>query len=493
MRRAARALYDETAGLPIVSPHGHVDPALLSENRPFPEPTALLITPDHYVLRMLQSQGVPLDALGVRRADGSGGEADPRAVWKRFCALYHVFAGTPTRIWMDYVLAEVFGVDVVPDAASADRVYDHVAERLQSPEYRPRALFDRFGIEVLATTDAATDDLRHHAALRDERLAGGWAGDVRPTFRPDALIQIARPGWAGTLAEAERLAGFPIGSYDAFVRALEDRRRFFQALGAVATDHGAESPRTERLPDDEAARLFDRALEGRATPEDETDFTAHMLMEMARMSTEDGLVMQLHAGSLRNHNGPLEAEYGADKGADIPVQAEWTRNLRPLLNAYGTDAGAPGRPPFRLIAFTLDESTYARELAPLAGHYPALVLGPAWWFHDSLEGMRRYREQTTETAGIYNTAGFNDDTRAFCSIPARHDLARRVDANWLGGLVARHQVTMDEARRMARALAYELPRGTYRLDGGGEAGLAALASTNGHAADGHAVTDGQAR
>ncbi|MEM1042212.1 MAG: glucuronate isomerase [Bacteroidota bacterium] len=457
VRAAARQIYEATRDLPIVSPHGHVDPALLAEDRPFPEPTELLVAPDHYVFRMLYSQGIGLDDLGIPRADGTRADVDPRAVWRLFCSHYYLFAGTPTRAWLDYELHEVFGVEVVPSPETADRVYGQITERLASPEYRPRALFDRFGIEVLATTDAASDDLRHHAAIREANATGAWSGRVIPTFRPDAVMRIARAGWRDEIGALERAVGFEVGDYAAFVRALEDRRAFFREMGATATDHAAETPRTERLPEAEAERLFDRALRGEATPADEADFAAHLLMELARMSAADGLVMQLHAGSLRDHNDALADRYGPDMGADIPLRTEWTRNLRPLLAAYGNSER------FRLIVFTLDESTYARELAPLAGHYPALLLGPPWWFHDSVEGMRRFRERTTETAGFFNTAGFNDDTRAFCSIPARHDLARRVDANYLGGLVARHQLSAAEARDIATALTVELPRRAYRL------------------------------
>ena len=471
-RSAARAVYEETRGLPIVSPHGHVDPALLAEDRPFPEPTALLVTPDHYVFRMLHSQGVDLDALGVPRADGSHSGADPREVWRLFCGCWHLFAGTPTRAWLEYELAGLFGVRVVPSAETADAVYDHVAERLASPEYRPRALFERFGIEVLATTDAATDALEHHEAL----AADGWAGRVVPTFRPDALVRVARAGWRDELGRLAESVDAGVGSYGEFVGALRDRRAFFRERGAVATDHAAETARAGWLPDGERDAVFARALAGTATAEDEAAFTAHMLMAFAEMSADDGLVMQLHVGALRDHDGPLARRFGPDKGADIPLQTEFARALRPLLNEFAGGAGRPatGRPPFRLVAFTLDEATYARELAPLAGHYPGLVLGPAWWFHDSVEGMLRYRERTTESAGFYNTAGFNDDTRAFCSIPARHDLARRVDAHYLGRLVARHQVGIAEAREIGRALAYDLPRQAYRLDGDGARGGAAV-------------------
>jgi glucuronate isomerase len=350
-------------------------------------------------------------------------------------------------------LHDVFGVRTKLSGETAQRIYDEISEKLESSEFRPRALFDRFNIEVLTTTDAATDTLEHHRAIQES----GWQGRVIPAFRPDAVFRIAAPGWQAEVDKLGEVSGTPVSDYAGLIRALEERRAFFRSMGATATDHGVLEPRTERLPDDEAERLFQKARGGEATQADQARFEAHMLMEMARMSVEDGMVMQLHPGSLRDHNQRIFERYGMDKGADMPVATEYTRNLQPLLNAYGND------PAFTLVLFTLDESTYARELAPLAGHYPALRLGPPWWFHDSIEGMKRFREQTTETAGIYNTAGFNDDTRAFCSIPARHDLARRVDANFLAGLVARHIVDMEDAREMARALAYDLARNTYKL------------------------------
>ena len=457
IRRAARTIYETTQDLPILSPHGHVDPALLAENRPFPEPTELLITPDHYLLRMLYSQGISLDALGIPRADGRRADVDPREVWRLFCAHYHLFLGTPSRAWLDYELAEVFGVEVVPSAETADRLYDQIAETLEAPAFRPRALYDRFNLDVLATTDAASDDLQHHQTIREANASGEWTGRVLPTFRPDAVMQIATSAWRGALHQLELASGIEISDYASFMDALAARRAFFQSMGATATDHAVVAPRTSWLPDGERDAVFERALDGRATLDDQHAFEAHFLMEMARMSTEDGLVMQLHAGALRDHNTPLAATYGPDKGADIPVATEWTRNLQPLLTAFGNDTR------LRLILFTLDESTYARELAPLAGHYPAVRLGPPWWFHDSAEGMMRFRQRVTETAGLYNTAGFNDDTRAFCSIPARHDLARRLDANWLGRLVAQHRIALSDALYLGHELAIGLARAAYRL------------------------------
>ena len=453
VRRAAGALYEETARLPLICPHGHVEPALLAQNAQLPEPTALLITPDHYIYRMLYSRGVPMESLGIPTIDGTPFERDPRAVWRIFAAHRHLFLGTPTGAWMDHELHEVFGIEERLDAASADRVYDALAERLAATEFRPRALFERFRIEVLATTDAATDSLSHHRALvKDE-----WSGRMIPTFRPDALFRIASPTWTAELKALQVCVGRALPLYAAFREALVERRAVFQTLGCTATDHAVVEPFTAWLSHADIEALYQRARSGTATMSDQRMFEAHLLVEMAAMSVDDGLVMQLHAGAVRNHNTHIFTRFGTDKGADIPVQTEYTRNLHALLQRHGNDAR------LTLIVFTLDESTYARELAPLAGHYPALRLGPPWWFHDSVEGMTRFRERTTETTGLWNTVGFNDDTRAFCSIPARHDLNRRVDANWLARLVARHVIGMDDARMMARAAAYDLARDAYKL------------------------------
>ena len=453
VRNFARALYEETRDLPLICPHGHVDPAILSENAAFPEPAALLITPDHYIFRLLYSRGIPMESLGIPTRDGTPVESDPREIWQRFAEHYYLFRGTPTGVWLDHELYDLFEVRVKLDAGSAQFIYDQIAERLASPEFRPRALFERFNIEVLATTDKATDPLLHHQALRDS----GWAGRVVPTFRPDALFRIASPQWRDEVAALATASGRAITDLDAFVAAIADRRQLFKSLGGTATDHAVVSPHAARLSVKEAGAIFRRAVDGTATADDQAKFEAHMLMEMARLSIDDGLVMQLHPGALRDHNRAVFERFGPDMGGDIPVATEYTRNLAELLNAYGND------PRLTLVLFTLDETTYARELAPLAGHYPSVRLGPPWWFNDSIEGMTRFRQQVTETAGIYNTAGFNDDTRAFCSIPARHDLARRIDANYLAGLVARHVIDLDDARSMARALAYDLARETYRF------------------------------
>ncbi|MEO5588542.1 MAG: glucuronate isomerase [Gemmatimonadaceae bacterium] len=453
VRRAARAVYEETRALPLVCPHGHVDPALLSRNEPFPEPTGLLIVPDHYIFRMLYSQGIPLESLGIPQRDGIPVTTDPRAAWQILGDHWYLFRGTPTGVWLEHELYDVFGIRTKLDSDSAPGIYGEILACLQSPEFLPRSLFERFNIEVLATTDTATDPLAEHRAIRES----GWVGRVIPTFRPDAVFRIASPEWKAEIDSLGRIAGADITSYRLFIQTLEERRAFFRSLGAAATDHGVVAPYTERLSDSAVEAIFARGLSGDATVDDQSRFEAHMLMESARMSCDDGMVMQLHPGALRDHNTRILERFGRDKGADIPVTTEYTRNLRNLLETYGNDSR------LSLVVFTLDESTYARELAPLAGHYPALRLGPPWWFNDSIEGMMRFRTSVTETAGIYNTAGFNDDTRAFCSIPARHDLSRRVDANWLGGLVARHVIDRHDAREMGRALAYDLVRETYRL------------------------------
>ncbi len=453
VRRVARSLYEGTRDLPLVCPHGHVEAKLLADNAPFPEPTALLVTPDHYIVRMLYSQGVTMEALGVPSRDGVAVEGDARAIWQLFADHYHLFHGTPTGNWLNHELQSVFGIRYKLTGASAQVIYDQICERLASDEYRPRGLFERFNIEVLTTTDAASDPLMHHQRLRDS----GWEGKVLPCFRPDAIFRIASPAWRAALAAFEQSHGAPIGSFAGFIGALERRRAFFQSMGATSTDHAVMEPYASRLDNEKIERLFQAARLGTATAADQRLFEAHMLMEMARMSVNDGLVMQVHAGSFRDHNQRLAARFGNDVGGDVPLATEFTRNLHALLNDYGND------PRLTLVLFTLDESTYARELAPLAGHYPAVLLGPPWWFHDSIEGMLRFRQRTTETAGIYNTVGFNDDTRAFCSIPARHDLSRRVDANFLAGLVTRHVIDVGDAHAMARALAYDLARNAYKL------------------------------
>lgn len=454
-RGLARELYAEVRDLPLICPHGHVDPTVLSDpHATLGTPAELFIIPDHYVFRMLYSQGMPIETVGVAPRDGGAAERDHRLIWRRFCEQFHLFRGTPTGLWLSAELVEVFGITEKPAAASADRIYDQLVAMLARPEFAPRALFERFNIETLCTTDAATDDLPHHQSLRAE----GWGVRVRPTFRPDAVVNLRAPNWRADISRLAELVGFDITSHAGFVRALEQRRVYFKQLGATATDHAAETPFTAQLSAAEAENIFAAALRGAVTTEQAAAYTGHMLIEFARMSVEDGLVMQLHVGSARNHNDALFARFGPDKGADIPLATEWTRNLRPLLNAYGSD------PRFRLILFTLDESTYSRELAPLAGHYPALLLGPPWWFFDSVNGMRRYFEAVVETAGLYNTAGFNDDTRAFASIPARHDVWRRVSCDWIAGMAVEGLIDEDDAREMALDCAIRLARRAYKLE-----------------------------
>jgi glucuronate isomerase len=454
-RRIARELYEAVADLPLICPHGHVDPRLLAdEEASFGTPADLLIVPDHYVFRMLYSQGIPLESLGVPRIDGGPVERDHRRIWQTFAEHFYLFRGTPTGIWLTQELSEVFGVEEKLNGETAQAIYDQIEAKLATPEFRPRALFERFNIEVLTTTDTATDPLALHQAIRDS----GWQGNIRPTFRPDAVVNLLTPGWRENIEALSEISGITIHSYATFVQALEDRRSYFKGMGATATDHAAATALTLELGPQEAEAIFQRALQGQTTPEDAERFTAHMIMESARMSVEDGLVMQFHVGSMRDHNPPVFERFGMDKGADIPQCCEFTRNLHPLLNKYGNDLR------LTLIVFNLDETTYARELAPLAGHYPALKLGPPWWFHDSLNGIRRYLDRIVETAGLYNTVGFNDDTRAFPSIPARHDVWRRAVCNWIAGMVVRGIVDVEDAHEMALDAAYRLAKRAYKFD-----------------------------
>jgi glucuronate isomerase len=449
----ARRLYAKVRGLPIVSPHGHTDPRWFADNAPFPDPAALLVIPDHYVFRMLYSQGVSLESLGVPRMDGGPVETDPRKIWRLFAEHFHLFRGTPSRLWLNHAFQDVFGIEERFTPESADRIYDRIADCLAGPDFLPRALYERFNIEVLATTDSPLDSLIHHRKLRES----GWKGRVIPTYRPDAVVDPEFPDFTANVERLGEITKEDMANWDGYLRALADRRRYFAGLGATATDHGHPTAATLDLPRSRCEALLWKALAGKTSREEAEEFRGQMLTEMARMSIEDGLVMQIHPGSYRDHNPSIFKGFGKDKGADIPVRTDFVRGLKPLLDRFGNDRR------LSVILFTLDESTYSRELAPLAGHYPALKLGPAWWFHDSPEGMRFYRERVTETAGFYNTVGFNDDTRAFPSIPARHDIARRADCAFLARLAAEHRLEEDEAQEIAVDLAYRLPKKAYRL------------------------------
>ncbi|ROU00115.1 glucuronate isomerase [Histidinibacterium lentulum] len=452
-RSLARDLYDSVADAPILSPHGHCDPRWFGENARFPNPAELFVVPDHYVFRMLVSQGVPMADLGVPRVDGGPVETDPRTIWRRFAAGAHLLRGTPSAMWLDHSFEHVFGLTEPLSPATADAQFDHIEDCLGRPEFRPRALFERFGIEALATTEGALDDLRWHRMIAES----GWRGRVITTYRPDAVIDPEFEGFADNVAQLGALTGEDTASWKGYLDAHRARRAFFRQHGATATDHGHPTARTEDMGTADAAALFDKVLRGACTPEEAEAFRGQMLTEMARMSLEDGMVMQLHAGSWRNHSRTVFETHGRDKGFDIPRPTDFVGNLKPLLDAVGMNAD------LTVILFTLDETTYGRELAPLAGAYPALRLGPPWWFFDSYEGIRRYREITTETCGFYNTVGFNDDTRAFCSIPARHDVARRADCAYLATLVRTGRLREAEAFEVAQDLTHRLARKAYRL------------------------------
>ncbi|WP_417525826.1 glucuronate isomerase [Marinovum sp.] len=453
LRGLCRALYGSVKDLPIISPHGHCDPRWFAENTRFPNPAELFVVPDHYVFRMLVSQGVTLSDLGVPRTDGGPVETDPRRIWRRFAENFHLFRGTPSSMWLDHSFEHVFGLDVPLSSETADLYYDHIEARLGEPEFLPRALFERFNIEALATTEGALDDLRWHRMIAES----GWQDRIVTTYRPDAVVDPEFEGFADNLVALGEMTGEDTGTWAGYLAAHRARRGYFKAQGATASDHGHPSAQTADLAPAEAEALFDKVSRGEATAQEAETFRGQMLTEMARMSLEDGLVMQIHPGSRRNHSAGIFAQYGRDKGFDIPGRTDYVAALKPLLDAVGME------PDLTIILFTLDETAYGRELAPLAGAYPALRLGPPWWFFDSYEGIKRFREATTETCGFYNTAGFNDDTRAFCSIPARHDVARRSDCAYLAGLVGTGRLREAEAFELAHDLTYRLAKDAYNL------------------------------
>lgn len=452
-RGVARALYEAVVDLPIISPHGHCDPRWFADDARFENPAALFVIPDHYVFRMLISQGVKPENLGIARLDGTPVEDDPRIIWRRFAQHFHLFRGTPSALWLNHSFEHVFDLTDPLTADTADFYYDHIETRLATDAFRPRALFDTFKIEALATTEGALDDLSWHKSIADS----GWSGRVITTYRPDAVVDPDFADFARNIAELGAVTGQDTQSWQGYLNAHRKRRAYFKAHGATATDHGHPSSRTADLSQSEAEALFQVVLGGGCTAEQAELFRAQMLTEMARMSLEDGLVMQIHAGSHRNHSASMFKRFGRDKGFDIPGPTDYVQALQPMLDVVGMD------PMLSIILFTLDETAYSRELAPLAGAYPALKLGPPWWFFDSYEGIKRFREATTETCGFYNTVSFNDDTRAFCSIPARHDVARRTDCAYLAELVCTGRLAEGCAFDLAHDLSYGLAKKAYRL------------------------------
>jgi len=452
VRDIARRLYGSVRDLPIVSPHGHVDPRQLLDDTPFTDPTSLFVQPDHYVTRLLHAGGITLDRLGV----GAGPLPEERAreAWRLLCANWHLFRGTPVRYWFDAELSEIFEIDRRPSAANSDFLYDVISAKLAQPSHRPRALLERFGIEFLATTDDPADDLEVHAALAADP---GVRTRVAPTFRPDRYLEAGRTDWPDLVKRLGEAAGTDVGSYPGYLRALAARRRHFIEYGAVSADHSHADAVAEPLTHGEADRIFRRALSGQANPAETTAFRRHMLFEMARMSVEDGLVMTLHPGVQRNHHPETLHRYGPDTGHDIPVAVEFTRALQPLLAAFGTEPG------FHLVLFTLDADVFGREIAPLAGFYPAVYAGAPWWFLDNPSAIRQFQSSVTEIAGFSRLSGFIDDTRAFCSIPARHDMSRRLDAGHLARLVAEHRLDLDEAASTLTELVSDQPKRVFKL------------------------------
>lgn len=453
IKNIARDLYSEVKDLPIISPHGHTDPKWFADNTPFSNATDLIIISDHYIFRLLYSQGISMESIGIPSIDGTRVEQDKFKIWRIFSKNYYLFSGTPTGIWLEYIFKNIFNIEKDLNQDSSKKIYECINDKLKSKEFLPRSLYEKFNIEVLSTTDNPSDKLVSHKKINES----SWDARIIPCFRPDSIINISDDQWINSIKKLESVVGYSIDSFSKYIEAIEERRSYFKEMGATSTDIGIVNPFTFELSNNEIESIFSKALAIKSSLNDSKLFTAHMLMEMARMSVEDGLVMQIHGGSYRNYNKQIYSKFGRDKGADIPLRTEYTNNLYQLLNKYGNDTN------FKLIIFTLDESTYSRELAPLAGHFPSLKLGPAWWFHDSIEGMKRYRELTTETASIYNTVGFNDDTRNLLSIPARHDLYRRINSNYLARLVATYRMDKAEAKRVNHALSYSLAKENYNL------------------------------
>lgn len=451
-RGVARRLYQSVADLPIISPHSHVPPEWIAQDIPFTDPTSLLLTPDHYILRLLHSAGYGLETFG---RDGALDEAGSRNAFKIFCSNWHLYRGTPMRYWMEAQLAGIFGVDVRPSAETADQIYDTIQTWINQPSSTPRALMESFDISVLATTDDPVDDLAHHAAIRDD---AGFTRRVVPTFRPDRFLEPARPGWNDLVELLGNTAGVGVDTYAGFLEALENRRAYFKDHGAVSTDHSHADLETVVLDKAEGEKLYSAARAGTISVEDATTLRRGLVTEMARMACDDGLTMTLHPAVFRNHHAATFERFGADVGADIPTSVEVTRAMQPLLSEYGT------HPNFKIVLFTMDETVFSREVAPLAGFYPSVYIGVPWWFIDAPDAIKRFRKAATEAGGFTRGSGFIDDTRAFCSIPARHDMSRRLDAVHLAELVVEHRLDEDEAFETINDLVVKSPTHVFNLD-----------------------------
>jgi glucuronate isomerase len=446
-RDIARHLYEQVAGTPIISPHGHVPARVLAEDQPFSDPASLFVSSDHYVTRQLHASGVRLEALSVAHG------ADPREVWRTLARHAHALAGTASAFWLRDELASVFGIEdeLTPD--NADEVFEHIAALLREPEYRPRALYDRFGIRVLATTDDPLDPLDAHRVLRD---SAAFTGRVLPTLRPDAYIDPAAANFRLNIEKLLSATGAP-ATFAGYLGALRQRRAYFIDNGAVSVDVGVTDPATADLSGPEAESLFQRSLTHALSEQEQATFRAHMLLQLAGMSVGDGLVLTIHAGVYRNHSTATAERFGPDTGHDIPVPTTFTRELRPLLERFGLE------PNLHLILFTVDETAFSRELAPLAGFYPTVYIGAPWWFLDAPDAILRWRSAITETAGFYRTSGFIDDTRAFLSIPARHDVSRRTDASFLARYVVAGRLTLAMAERIIADLVDLIPAAAFKL------------------------------
>jgi glucuronate isomerase len=446
-RAVARRLYDHVGSESILSPHSHVDARALADDRPFADPAELLVSSDHNVTRLLHANGVALDRLRT--------PAHPREIWRELTSRWHLFAGTPVRHWLESELVDVFGIDIVPSAQTSDLIYDRMAEALTSPAFRPRALFKRFGISVLATTDDPADDLEAHEELADDP---SFVGHVLPTFRADRYLDPANPDWRIYLLELAQASNIDCYTYAGLLAALRNRREYFIEHGATSTDSCLPDAGAQPLSDTDAERIHAARLKGTISVADAVAYRRNMLYRLAEMSTEDGLVMQLHPGVLTNHAQPMNEEYDPDNGHNLPDYTSYSQPLGPLLRDFGTN------PNLHLVLYTVDEAAYSREIGPLASTYPSVFAGTPWWFLDSPAGIARFRAAVTDNAGFAKTSGFVDDTRAFCSIPARHDVARRADASFLAGLVMTHQVSENEAANIATALVRDIPARTFKLE-----------------------------
>ncbi len=437
-RMLARRLYESVRGLPLVCSGVVADPSWFAENPALPDPAQVFVQSDRQVWAILRGHGVAPGQLGVAD-DGASIAGDPASVWKVFAANYHAFRGTPTRLWHDHAFSTLFGLNERLSADNSDRFYTRVAECLAKPEFRPRALFQRFNIELLSALATPFDSLDPYLAAR-----GSLKGRLVPTYCPDRLVDANNPGFITALDRFAELTSTDAWTWKGYLDAHRQRRAQFKSAGALAISQFALAARTADLPAEDAEKLFAKIVSRDFSPAEGDLFRAQMATEMARMSLDDGLVLQLHLDTPPVH----------DPEQKVPPPMPSVDGLLPLLQRFR------GEPGLRVVACQDGLSAQADELARLASEYACLFVSAGG--SGGSEPMRRFRAMSFQNAAFYKTLNALQGQR-FIALAALTDAIRRLDCAFLAEFVVAHRLDEDEAHAMAKDVAYGISKKVYHL------------------------------